>query len=238
MSERKTSQYFKYAIGEIFLVVVGILIAFSINNWKDSIKRSNAELAALKEIQAGLKRDSTEIWRSIATLQRAESGIKETQKYLDNQKVNIDSIGFNFGWTLFQSSFETSMAPYENLKNQGLELINSPEVRASVISYYEQNSWVVDVSDGIFLELNDFRKQSALHFENIAYFDNISKNSAKIRWMMPRNLKNLQKDNLYRTYLNTRLTDIETMIHFTYETVQERIEEFKSKIDQQISEIE
>ncbi|WP_405574179.1 hypothetical protein [Winogradskyella sp. Asnod2-B02-A] len=33
MSENKTSKYFKYAIGEIILVVIGILIALQINNW-------------------------------------------------------------------------------------------------------------------------------------------------------------------------------------------------------------
>ena len=34
--ENKTSKYFKYAIGEILLVVIGILIAFSINTWNQN----------------------------------------------------------------------------------------------------------------------------------------------------------------------------------------------------------
>ena len=33
LSENKTFQYLKYAFGEIVLVVIGILIALSINNW-------------------------------------------------------------------------------------------------------------------------------------------------------------------------------------------------------------
>ena len=33
MGQNKTSKYFKYAIGEIVLVVIGILIALTINNW-------------------------------------------------------------------------------------------------------------------------------------------------------------------------------------------------------------
>ena len=36
--ENKTSQYFKYAIGEIVLVVIGILIALQINNWNENRK--------------------------------------------------------------------------------------------------------------------------------------------------------------------------------------------------------
>ena len=34
--ENKTGKYFKYAIGEILLVVIGILIAFSINTWNQN----------------------------------------------------------------------------------------------------------------------------------------------------------------------------------------------------------
>jgi len=36
LNEGKTTKYFKYAIGEIILVVIGILIALSINNWNVS----------------------------------------------------------------------------------------------------------------------------------------------------------------------------------------------------------
>ncbi|MFY9242461.1 MAG: DUF6090 family protein [Polaribacter sp.] len=50
--ENKTSKYFKYAIGEIILVVIGILIALSINNWNENLKDRSIEqgyLIALKE---------------------------------------------------------------------------------------------------------------------------------------------------------------------------------------------
>ncbi|MDA9089574.1 DUF6090 family protein [Maribacter arcticus] len=40
LNEGKTTKYFKYAIGEIVLVVIGILIALSINNWNDARKES------------------------------------------------------------------------------------------------------------------------------------------------------------------------------------------------------
>jgi hypothetical protein len=51
----KFTTYFLYAIGEIFLVVVGILIAVSIDDFNSSIKRAESELEVLKSIQAGLE---------------------------------------------------------------------------------------------------------------------------------------------------------------------------------------
>ena len=41
LNEGKTSKYLKYAIGEIILVVIGILIALQINNWNE--KKANEE---------------------------------------------------------------------------------------------------------------------------------------------------------------------------------------------------
>lgn len=53
LSEGKTGKYFKYAIGEIVLVVIGILIALSINTWNETRKQDITE----KEIIIGIKND-------------------------------------------------------------------------------------------------------------------------------------------------------------------------------------
>ena len=51
LSKGKTGKYMKYAIGEIILVVIGILIALSINNWNEYRKDRNREQAILKNLQ-------------------------------------------------------------------------------------------------------------------------------------------------------------------------------------------
>ena len=48
LSEGKTGKYFKYAIGEIVLVVIGILIALQINNWNESRKMKIEEKKMLQ----------------------------------------------------------------------------------------------------------------------------------------------------------------------------------------------
>ena len=55
--ENKTSKYLKYAIGEIVLVVVGILIALQINNWNEQRKEDKMGLQFLKGIQSDLEKD-------------------------------------------------------------------------------------------------------------------------------------------------------------------------------------
>ena len=50
MEKNKTSRYIKYAIGEIILVVIGILIALQINNWNENRKLKAIELNLLSDI--------------------------------------------------------------------------------------------------------------------------------------------------------------------------------------------
>jgi hypothetical protein len=60
LMENKTSRYFKYAIGEILLVVIGILIALQANNWNEQRKVQeaiqNTENALVQEVQFNIKK--------------------------------------------------------------------------------------------------------------------------------------------------------------------------------------
>ena len=50
MENNQTGKYFKYAIGEIVLVVIGILIALSINNWNERRIEANKEKVTLSNL--------------------------------------------------------------------------------------------------------------------------------------------------------------------------------------------
>lgn len=58
LSSNKFSIYVLYALGEIILVVVGILIAVSIDNYNESLKMQASELESYEDIVSDLKKDS------------------------------------------------------------------------------------------------------------------------------------------------------------------------------------
>ena len=63
LTENKFSKYLLYAIGEIILVVIGILIALSINNWNENSNRDKLELEALKNLREDFNFNLSELIR-------------------------------------------------------------------------------------------------------------------------------------------------------------------------------
>ena len=71
METGKTGKYFKYAIGEIILVVIGILIALQINNWNENKKSAKQEQTYYCKIAEDLQVDIKNIDSSLVTIDNA-----------------------------------------------------------------------------------------------------------------------------------------------------------------------
>ena len=109
LTENKFSKYLIYAIGEIILVVIGILIALSINNWNEEKKLRKLERTYLLGILDDLKTDTTKINTVVIPY------------FLDNHKVNhkyLDSLDTHNLLTN-ESLVEKVVAPY-SMSNSGL----------------------------------------------------------------------------------------------------------------------
>nr|WP_179318587.1 DUF6090 family protein [Winogradskyella helgolandensis] len=83
MEQNKTSKYFKYAIGEIVLVVIGILIALSINNWNQSRKENILAKNYYNRLLSDLKADKAYTNRYIS---RVDSSLVLYDNYRKSYK--------------------------------------------------------------------------------------------------------------------------------------------------------
>jgi hypothetical protein len=66
MEKNKTGKYFKYAIGEIVLVVIGILIALQINNWNEQQKKSKLKNEYVVSLTNDLVKDTIQLNRRLS----------------------------------------------------------------------------------------------------------------------------------------------------------------------------
>lgn len=115
--ENKKTTYFKYAIGEIILVVIGILIALQINNWNENRKNTNIETNLLIEIKNGLEKDLKDVH---VNKQGHENGIEACEyweKLINNQPVNTQEFDQKYHSLLRNFIAIQNKSGYESLKS-------------------------------------------------------------------------------------------------------------------------
>ena len=147
LKENKTTKYFKYAIGEIVLVVIGILIALYINNWSEIKKERTKELAFLKEINLDFKSNKSQL-DSIINYNKVSlhAGVRllEIMKLFDlkNPKTNksnahvADSIRIYNPLIWRNKSFNPKNGTVEALLNSSsFDLIKNDTLRRNLISW-------------------------------------------------------------------------------------------------------
>ncbi|MBT8236728.1 MAG: hypothetical protein KJO04_11090 [Bacteroidia bacterium] len=138
MEKGKTGKYFKYAIGEILLVVIGILIALSINTWNENRKESVFEKEILLQIKTNLEQDRAAL---VAFATNGNRAIASANKILAlPQGSEHDSLKYWLGDFMQFDRFQPLTSSYEVLKSKGLDLISNKELRFQLGSYYDDRS--------------------------------------------------------------------------------------------------
>ena len=92
LTENKFSKYFLYAIGEIILVVIGILIALSINNWNEGIKRQALKGVYVRALIGDLQKDIDQLSIDIDTTLWHLENCKAIGKKITSNEFDADSI--------------------------------------------------------------------------------------------------------------------------------------------------
>lgn len=97
MKKNKTGKYLKYAIGEVILVVIGILIALQVNNWNE-IRKANAETDKINnELNTEFLNNRIVLKERIKNLKVANNNVHSVLSFINKSKtelqlINIDSI--------------------------------------------------------------------------------------------------------------------------------------------------
>ena len=127
LSENKFSKYLIYAIGEIILVVIGILIALQINNW-NTLKNNSIEAEVIKKsLIVDLKKDSIQLKSSIAKISKDVKQISNLIDRFQSKEASFDTlVAIAQDFYPFHSGHNTyNNATFESIINTGkLSLLN------------------------------------------------------------------------------------------------------------------
>lgn len=132
LSEGKTGKYLKYAIGEIILVVIGILIALQINNWNENRLKKEASLNYLKQIKSELVLDIEFLNDELKTSQNSINYLNSISegKY-DN--IDLSKLLYSLSQNLSHRNFGTS---YNKFLGTGNTEYIDDDLNKNLQSYY------------------------------------------------------------------------------------------------------
>ncbi|TFH26539.1 MAG: hypothetical protein E4H10_06710 [Bacteroidia bacterium] len=140
--EKKPLKYLRYAVGEMLLVVIGILIALQINNWNENRKDQNRTEKLFQNLEANLRTDSVALAGIITiignSLEKQEIIISTSSEALldtynkEELRKTVREI-----WAGFYS-FDPKLGVYNQLLSSNLmDLIESDEIKEALRDYYD-----------------------------------------------------------------------------------------------------
>ena len=203
LSENRFSKYLLYAICEIVLVVIGILIALQINTWSDNEKIRTEE----KILITGLIQNIEDDIQSLTTVTKGDSITIDANRILLSALKN-DSIRRNkplLKQKIYQAAFVSSLKPNQIIFNQiqfsgKLTYILNDSIKTKILSYYDNVSNVLDYQEsnlntiyglGVGMSdildynsvfqnvLPDFARMEVDAFDNSFFYESIASNRVK-----------------------------------------------------------
>ena len=226
METGKTGKYFKYAIGEIVLVVIGILIALQLNNWNTDNKASIEEVDLLIEMKHNLEIDLKDCLWNINKNQELLEANSAVLHHLEERTPFHDSLQAHYGNLLGTTTQLRNMSAYDHLKSKGINLIRNDSLRQSITVVYSARYYYIEMKE------LEYDNQIQLHqvipqLNGKIVIDNISKTG------YPIHIENLYDDNILKGTLRTN-ADVKRFMINAYKNLENDIRNLIEKIDTEL----
>ena len=239
-------KYLKYAIGEILLVVIGILIALQVNNWKAQKTAKNEEITILQNIKEDIVRDTLDLVFNIEYNKRFLKAESQLLNFLQSdQEAPVDSINYSdaLGIPLFSVLHKST---FNNLQNNDIGLITNNLLFKDISRFYDffANALELIENEAVIYETydkkkpyfkryfklsNDNEEMNNSGYTNDDYFNpNFEKAS-----MILENINGAKSDEGFKIELNESILFRQVLIGF-YLDMMQRIRELIQSIDEEL----
>ena len=138
LTENKFSKYLIYAIGEIILVVIGILIALQINNWNEQCKANQQESLLIRQLQLDVKSNLNKLVELNERLQINKQGIDSLIARINKKHYDL-MVPIFLSQALRKSEFNNASSGYNLMQNGKASFISDEDILKSVLTIYEND---------------------------------------------------------------------------------------------------
>ena len=158
LKDNKLGKYLSYAIGEIILVVIGILIALQIDGWKEQQEVNQHEYNILQNLHRDLSATKDELERDVKANKASRSNLEIALHHIDNNTVYTSAMDTLFPAIANWESPLPTFTTYEIFKMEGIRIIKSKGIKNGVIKFHESTLGFI---------INDYDKAEWALFENV-----------------------------------------------------------------------
>lgn len=235
LDDGKLPKYLLYALGEVALIVLGILIAVRVSNWNLGEINRVKEVVILTEILEGLKSDTIDIHANIRTLNTFLKSSEILIHQIENDIPYHDSLKLHFAKTIHFPKLIKNDGPYEVLKTEGFDILSNQELRKEIskiydIAYEKIITWQV----GLTIENKKLIDFSVKHFDIVGPYIVNELGKVKPGLMTPNNFSNLSMNRQYMTLLKSVRNQNLAFRHNSYEMIKNEVGSLISEINSEL----
>ena len=176
VSSNSFGKYLAYAVGETILVVIGILIALSINNWNENRKDRIQEGKVLLEILTTLQKNNGVVNERLYYIDKYQQSSDIIIDFIHDEISYSDTLNDHFLNARFSGignlSALFSQAGYTALKSSGFDIIRSDSLKSGIIEMFESTIPLLTETDF----LDDYDAQLKDYYLRNFYDDEIPYN--------------------------------------------------------------
>jgi hypothetical protein len=234
MEKNKVAKYLKYAIGEIILVVIGILIALGVNNSNQERINANREIKIIQELKEEFSAAAYELKDDLIARDRYLKICKTLKDYhIYGKPLNIsqDSIKAFLGGVLSVRYYSSAHPILDDLSSSGgLELIKSSAIRHALARYLEERNRYSVVESR---EADFTYNQVTPFFSTILDLSKVDENLMPVSELVEK-IQEMKTNNTYGSQLQTRITRVTVASNYG-ERVDKAIKNVLVELDNELS---
>lgn len=235
------SEWYKYVI-EVIVVILGILIAYNLEQWSDTRSNKKREIEILKEFKGALGADLAEMQNNISMHEYSILSSRMILKVIQDNLPYHDSLDACFAHTHAFTTFSGRVGPIEQLKNTNLAIVSNDVLRLEIISMYDEAYPRIRLVElAIKRDYEQLRDFDRLYFD--AYdVDRVStnKNIPPPFWgiMRPLRFTELKTNPEYAALLRARISNQMGLLRGHYKPTEKALSNLLNQIDQEIEKLE
>tara|TARA_R100001143_G_scaffold12460_1_gene13679 strand:- start:11093 stop:11806 length:714 start_codon:yes stop_codon:yes gene_type:complete len=211
IEEDNIRKYLLYSIGEIFLVVIGILIALQVNNWNEWRKDRVKEKEVLVNLAENFELNIEALESDVDSLLKFNMSSRIVLNVLDNQQPFADSLAKHFHMARIPKTIiNLSQSGYEQYKNMGYGIILDKPTSREIIDFFETTlpTWFT-----VYTQVNTPHVPFIDHHVPLFIYKRYS--------LVPINMDHLYRDHYYLGWMRAYMEGRNTLIEIESEFIKE-----------------